>query len=114
MLAELEADPRAGITRVLRGGEVAASGGFEGAAFVVGLRGEHRFGDDLYGPTVRDGEPWGTHGNLPDDRAMDAAFFAAGPGIPAGRRLGRIDMAGEKSQAALASHKPRVTLGGQI
>jgi arylsulfatase A-like enzyme len=92
VLAELEADPRAGITRVLRGGEVAGSGGFEGAAFVVGLRGEHRFGDDLYGPTVRDGEPWGTHGNLPDDRAMDAAFFVAGPGIPAGRRLGRIDM----------------------
>jgi hypothetical protein len=41
---------------------------------------------------VRDGEPWGTHGNLPDDRAMDAAFFVAGPGIPAGRALGRIDM----------------------
>ena len=83
---------RGPIPRVLRGGEVAASGGFEGAAFVVGLRGEHRFGDDLYGPTVRDGEPWGTHGNLPDDRAMDAAFFAAGPEIPAGLRLGRIDM----------------------
>lgn len=92
VLAGLEAEPRAGITRVLRGGEVAGSGGFEGAAFVVGLRGEHRFGDDLYGPILRDGEPWGTHGNLPDDRAMDAAFFVAGPGIPAGRRLGRIDM----------------------
>ena len=92
VLADLEGDPRAGITRVLRGGEVAATGGFEGAAFVVGLRGEHRFGDDLYGPTVRDGELWGTHGNLPDDRDMDAAFFLVGPGIPAGRRLGRIDM----------------------
>jgi predicted AlkP superfamily pyrophosphatase or phosphodiesterase len=92
LLGELEADPRAGITRVLRGGEVAASGGFEGAAFVVGLRGEHRFGDDLYGRTVREGEPWGTHGNLPDDREMDAAFFIAGPGIASGRRLGRIDM----------------------
>jgi arylsulfatase A-like enzyme len=92
VLGELAADPRSGITRVLRGAEVAATGGFEGAAFVVGLRGEHRFGDDLYGPTVRDGQPWGTHGNLPDDRAMDAAFFVAGPGIPAGRRLGRIDM----------------------
>jgi predicted AlkP superfamily pyrophosphatase or phosphodiesterase len=92
VLAELEADPRSGIARVLRGGEVAATGGFEGAAFVVSLRGEHRFGDDLYGPTVREGEPWGTHGNLPDDREMDAAFFLAGPGVPAGRRLGRIDM----------------------
>jgi predicted AlkP superfamily pyrophosphatase or phosphodiesterase len=92
LLGALEADPRSGITRVLRGAEVEATGGFEGAAFVVGLRGEHRFGDDLYGPTVRDGEPWGTHGNLPDDRAMDAAFFVAGPGIAAGRRLGRIDM----------------------
>jgi predicted AlkP superfamily pyrophosphatase or phosphodiesterase len=92
VLEELAADPRAGIARVLQGGEVAGSGGFEGAAFVVGLRGEHRFGDDLYGPTVREGEPWGTHGNLPDDRAMDAAFFVAGPGIAAGRRLGRIDM----------------------
>jgi predicted AlkP superfamily pyrophosphatase or phosphodiesterase len=92
VLAELAADPRSGIARVLSGSGVADSGGFEGAAFVVGLRGEHRFGDDLSGPTVREGEPWGTHGNLPDDREMDAAFFIAGPGIPAGRRLGRIDM----------------------
>ena len=30
LLAQLEADPRAGITRVLRGGEVAASGGIRG------------------------------------------------------------------------------------
>lgn len=92
ILAALAADPRSGITRVLRGEEVATTGGFAGAAFVVGLRGEHRFGDDLYGATVRDGDAWGTHGMLPDDREMDAAFFVAGSGIARGRPLGRIDM----------------------
>jgi predicted AlkP superfamily pyrophosphatase or phosphodiesterase len=92
ILATLEADPRSGITRVLRGEEVPATGGFEGAAFVVALGGDHRFGDDLYGAVVRDGDAWGTHGMMPDDREMDAAFFVAGPGVPAGRALGRIDM----------------------
>lgn len=92
VLDALQADPRAGIARVLRGDAVAASGGFAGASFVVGFRGEHRFGDDLDAPVVRDGEPWGTHGMLPDDRDMDAAFFVVGPGVAAGRRLGRIDM----------------------
>jgi hypothetical protein len=29
---------------------------------------------------------------LPDDPEMDSAFFLAGPGIPRGRSLGRVDM----------------------
>ena len=41
------------------------------------------------GPPVRRGWP---HGYLADVPAMRAAFFVAGPGIPAGRSLGEIDM----------------------
>ena len=34
----------------------------------------------------------GTHGYFPELREMESSFFIAGPGIAAGRALGRIDM----------------------
>ena len=34
----------------------------------------------------------GDHGFLPENADMDAAFFLAGPGVPAGLALGRVDM----------------------
>jgi len=34
----------------------------------------------------------GTHGHLPDLPDLRAAFFVVGPGIPAGRSLGLVDM----------------------
>ena len=34
----------------------------------------------------------GTHGALPDLPDLRAAFFLVGPGVPAGRSLGVIDM----------------------
>ena len=67
-------------------------GGYPGAAFVVGLAPGYRLGGALEEPPVRVGAVRGTHGMLPDDRNMDAAFFVVGPGIPAGRALGRVDM----------------------
>jgi predicted AlkP superfamily pyrophosphatase or phosphodiesterase len=92
LLQRLAADRRSGIRRVLEGAPLRAAGGFPDAAFLVGLEHDYRMGSDLDGPVVRTAEAYGTHGMLPDDRAMDAAFFVAGPGIPAGRSLGRIDM----------------------
>jgi hypothetical protein len=41
---------------------------------------------------VRDVRRGGTHGYPPDVTEMDATFIAVGPGIPAGRDLGKIDM----------------------
>jgi hypothetical protein len=34
----------------------------------------------------------GNHGHLPDLPDLHAAFFVVGPGVPAGRALGLIDM----------------------
>jgi predicted AlkP superfamily pyrophosphatase or phosphodiesterase len=41
---------------------------------------------------LQQGRPGGTHGYFPELKEMDASFFIAGPGIAAGRNLGRIDM----------------------
>ena len=68
-------------------------GGFSGAALVVGLQPPYRFGGNLRGPVVvSPARVGGTHGYLPDLSEMDASFFLAGPGVPAGTSLGRIDM----------------------
>jgi hypothetical protein len=92
LLDRLLADPSSGITRVLEGAEIESGGGFPGAAFVVGLAPNARVGSTLEAPAIRAGAVKGTHGMLPDDTQMDSAFFVAGPGIPRGRDLGRIDM----------------------
>jgi predicted AlkP superfamily pyrophosphatase or phosphodiesterase len=92
VLQRLSSDPRYGIRQVLEGQALRAAGGFPEAAFVVGLREGYRMGSEDEGPVVRSAEAYGTHGMLPDDHSMDASFFIAGPGIPPGRSLGRIDM----------------------
>jgi predicted AlkP superfamily pyrophosphatase or phosphodiesterase len=85
--------PNSPVDRVLTGGEAQVAGGFPRAAFVVGVKPDTRIGDAMDGgPVVREGLPRGTHGLLPANREMDASFFIAGPRIPAGRDLGRIDM----------------------
>ncbi len=51
----------------------------------------HYFSDRFSGPLVRETEKdHGTHGNLPKTPGMEAGFLAAGPGITAGKNLGRI------------------------
>jgi predicted AlkP superfamily pyrophosphatase or phosphodiesterase len=92
LLERLQRDAGSGVRSVLEGHSLRDAGGFPDAAFVVGLRRGYRMGGDLHGPVVRAGEVQGTHGLLPDDSSMDAAFFLGGPGIPSGRSLGRIDM----------------------
>lgn len=92
LLERLEADPHSGVKRVIEGAEARALGGFPEAAFVVGLASDVRLGGSLEGPALRVGAVRGTHGMLPDDPQMDSAFFVAGPGIPSGKDLGRIDM----------------------
>ncbi len=92
-LRELAADPAAPIERMLEGPELQQSGGFPGAAVVIGLNAGFRTGGALSGAVITPvASPGGTHGFLPGPREMDAAFFIAGAGIPAGRNLGAIDM----------------------
>ena len=67
-------------------------GGFPGAAFVIGLRPDWNAGSGLNGPTVSKAKVAGTHGHFPDLPDLRASFFLIGPGVPAGRSLGLIDM----------------------
>jgi hypothetical protein len=59
---------------------------------VVGLKPDARLGDALEGGLIRTAAPEGAHGQLPSQAQMDATFIVAGPGVPAGRDLGAIDM----------------------
>lgn len=91
--AGLQADPSHPIDRVLEGDAVRTSGGFSGAALVVGLAAGFRTGGALAGPSVTAvPAPGGTHGFLPGSPDMDASFFIVGEGVPRGRSLGTIDM----------------------
>ena len=93
VVRQLAADPAHPIDRILEGEEVRASGGFPGAAMVVGLAPGFRTGSALSGTFVTSvTSPGGTHGFLPGTPDMDAAFFMVGEGVPAGRNLGAIDM----------------------
>ena len=92
LLDRLAADPANGIDRVLDSTALAERGGYPGAAFAVGLKPEWYAGSSLTGPLVSVGTVAGQHGHLPDLPDLRASFFVVGPGVPAGRSLGLIDM----------------------
>ena len=92
LLTKLAADPANGIDRVLEGDELHGKGGYPNASFFVGLKPGWRTGSALSGPVVSSVKAGGTHGELPDVPDLRAAFFLVGPGVPAGKNLGMIDM----------------------
>jgi len=92
LLDRLAADPAHGIDRVLDAAALRTRGGFPTAAFVVGLKPDWHAGSSLNGPLVGKATMAGMHGHLPDLPDQHAAFFVVGPGVPAGRTLGLIDM----------------------
>lgn len=92
VIERLARDPASGLFRFYEGEAARQLGGFPEAAFVVGAKPGYSFGGGLDGPITRPAKPGGTHGYLPELAEMDSSFFIAGPGIPAGRNLGRIDM----------------------
>jgi len=92
LLGKLAADPANGIDRVLEGDELHRRGGYPNASFFVGLKTGWRTGSALSGPVVSSVKAGGTHGELPDLADLRAAFFLVGPGVPAGKNLGLIDM----------------------
>ena len=109
MLAELAADPANGIDRVLEADELHKRGGYPNASFFVGLKPGWRTGASLTGPVVAKVKPGGTHGQLPDVPELRAAFFVVGPGIPAGRNLGLLDM---RDVAPTLAKEARLVLKG--
>jgi hypothetical protein len=92
LLTKLAADPANGIDHVLNSEELHRRGGYPNASFFVSLKPGWRTGVAMTGPVVAKVKPGGTHGQLPDVPELRAAFFVVGPGIPAGRDLGLIDM----------------------
>jgi predicted AlkP superfamily pyrophosphatase or phosphodiesterase len=92
LLAALATEPGNGIDRVLEADGLHQRGGFPTASFLVGLKPGWRTGSSLTGPVRSTLKPGGTHGHLPDLPELRASFFLIGPGVPAGRSLGIIDM----------------------
>ena len=92
LLQRLQALPDSPIQRLLDPEAARTAGGLPGAAFVVALKPDVRLSGRFEGPILLPGLPRGDHGFLPENADMDAAFFLAGPGVPAGLALGRVDM----------------------
>jgi predicted AlkP superfamily pyrophosphatase or phosphodiesterase len=92
LLRKLAADTANGIDRILESDELHSRGGFPTASFLVSLKPGWRTGSTLDGPVLSKTKIGGTHGQLPDLPDLRAAFFLIGPGVPAGRSLGIIDM----------------------
>jgi predicted AlkP superfamily pyrophosphatase or phosphodiesterase len=92
LLAKLASDPANGIDRVLGADELHQRGGYTPASFFVSLKPGWRTGSSLEGPVLSKVKPGGTHGELPDLPDLRASFFLVGPGVPAGRSLGLMDM----------------------
>jgi predicted AlkP superfamily pyrophosphatase or phosphodiesterase len=92
VLAEVAADPAAGIDRVMDAAAIAAAGGTEDAAFWVNCKPGWFMGGKLDGVQGEATATRGMHGYFPDVPAMRASLIANGPGITAGRDLGVIDM----------------------
>ncbi len=84
------ADPELGLEG-FRETEPPMSGDEPFALFDVAALTETHLGEKRSGPRVT-ATNGGGHGFRPAHREMDATFLAAGPGIPAGRTLGRIAM----------------------
>jgi predicted AlkP superfamily pyrophosphatase or phosphodiesterase len=93
LLTTLAADPNNGIDSVLGRAEIARTGGFPDAAFLVVLKPGYYAGGELSGELVSDMPAnHGGHGFSPEYPEMRASFFIAGVGIARHRNLGLIDM----------------------
>jgi predicted AlkP superfamily pyrophosphatase or phosphodiesterase len=92
VLDKLAADPANGIARVIDQDEIARLGGNRGASFYVDFKLGFDPSASLSGPMVTDSSIRGSHGYFPEHAEMHSTFLIEGPGIPAGKNLGEIDM----------------------
>lgn len=93
ILSKLEQDESSGIAGVLRGKAAVEAGALPQASFLVDAKGGFALGGALTGDTVRSQEKTtGTHGYRNTHPEMSAAFLVVGPGVEAGKSLGRIDI----------------------
>ena len=92
LLAKLAGDPANGIARIVGEEELRSRGGFPEAAFLVALQPGFVIGENVTGKLVSASSVKGMHGYWPDFPEMYSSFFLMGPGVPAGRSVGEIDM----------------------
>jgi predicted AlkP superfamily pyrophosphatase or phosphodiesterase len=92
LLVKVARDPANGVDRILDAEELHKRGGYPPASFFVGLKPGWKTGSTLDGPLLSKMKVGGTHGAMPDLPDLHASFFLVGPGVPAGRSLGLIDM----------------------
>jgi predicted AlkP superfamily pyrophosphatase or phosphodiesterase len=92
LLGKVASDPANGVDRILEVDELHKRGGYPPAAFFISLKPGWRTGATADGPVLSKTKVGGTHGALPDVPELRASFFLVGPGVPAGRSLGVIDM----------------------
>jgi predicted AlkP superfamily pyrophosphatase or phosphodiesterase len=92
LLNRLAADPASGIGQVIGREQIAELGGAPDADFFVDARIGYEFGDKLQGPLTGPGLLKGTHGYFPAHPEMRATLIIHGPGAPAHRDLGEVDM----------------------
>ena len=113
LLAKLAADPASGINRVIDREAIAAMGGAPDADFFVDAKIGYSFGSKLTGPLVAPGEVKGTHGYFPDHPEMHATLILNGPGLPAHRDLGEVDMRDIAPTLAKVMHVPLPSADGK-
>jgi predicted AlkP superfamily pyrophosphatase or phosphodiesterase len=92
LLAKLAADPKNGIAAFIDRAGIAKRGGAKEADFWVNFAPGYKGGKAISGPLITSSSDKGTHGYFPDWPEMRSTFVIAGPGIPAGKNLGEIDM----------------------
>jgi len=108
LLAKVASDPANGVDRILESEELHKRGGYPTASFFVGLKPGWRTGAALDGPVLSKlPKVGGTHGAMPDLPDLHASFFLIGPGVPAGKSLGTIDM---RDVAPTLAHEVGLTL----
>jgi len=93
LLNKLAADSANGIDRVLTADELHERGGYPNVSFFIGLKPGWKTVASVTGPVAsKTPHTMGTHGELPDLPDLRSSFFLVGPGVPAGKHLGLIDM----------------------
>ena len=94
LLDRLAADPAYGIARIADRAQIAQMGGNPLAAFYVDL--QPGFVTDIFrgpaAPLVAPALIKGMHGYFPGPAHLQSTFLLMGEGIPAGRKLGQVDM----------------------
>jgi len=92
LLKKLQDDPRYEIDHVLDHDQLVAQGGTGLASWFVLLKIGYELGVTSDAPLPAPGHFLGMHGYDPATPEMRSTFLIEGPGIPAGKNLGSIDM----------------------